>query len=139
MALSADSQREKRGLGRMVVYPVKDDAIIFKGAIVTINAAGLAIAGIDTASTTVGGIAVEKVDATDAGDGVKKIRCWVDAEFLFVATSITQAMINTLMMVVDDNTVDDAAGATNDIPVGKLTEFVSTTKGWVYVPGPTSL
>ncbi len=47
-------------------------------------------------------------------------------------------MIGTSMVVVDNNTIDDVAGATNDIPVGKLTEFVSTTSGWVYVPGLTT-
>src|SRR3990172_9400021 len=50
----------------------------------------------------------------------------------------TQAMVGVNMVTVDDNTVDDIAGATNDIVVGKLTEFVSTTSGWVHVPGLTA-
>lgn len=138
-ALARDASREKRGIGRVFHYPVKANAILYKGAIVTIDVAGFAIAATDVATNKVAGVAIEKVDATGFADGDKWIRVDADCEFLFAASSITQAMVGALMVIVDDNTVDDAAGATNDISVGKLTQFVSTTSGWVYVPGLTSI
>jgi hypothetical protein len=33
--------------------------------------------------------------------------------------------------VVDDHTIDDSSGPTNDIRVGILVKYVSDTKGWV--------
>jgi predicted RecA/RadA family phage recombinase len=51
--------------------------------------------------------------------------------FEFDATSVTQAMVGTAMYVKDDHTVDDAAGATNDIKVGELVKYVADTKGWI--------
>ena len=74
----------------------------------------------------------------EAATGNFWIQVEYDREYLFAATSITQAMVGVNMVTVDDNTVDDIAGATNDIVVGKLTEFVSTTSGWVHVPGLTA-
>jgi len=111
---------------------------IYKGAIVCIDAAGNAVAGADTAGLQVAGIAHETV-ANAGAAGAKLIVVEYDAEFLFAATSITLAMVGDLMVIVTDNDVDDAAGATNDISVGRLIEFVSTTSGWVYVPGLTGL
>lgn len=137
-ALGADSQREKRGTGRIMVFPVATGVTIYKNGIVGINAGGFAVPGADTAGLQVAGIAYEQV-VNSGADGAKKIRVEVEAEWLFAASSITQAMLGDLMVIVDDNTVDDAAGPTNDVPVGRLTEFISTTLGWVYVPGMTTL
>jgi hypothetical protein len=49
-----------------------------------------------------------------------------------VASSITQAMVGTMMFVVDDQTVDEATG-TYGVRVGKLVEYISATEGWVHV------
>lgn len=137
-ALAADSQREKRGIGRVFHVPMKASTTIFKGGLVAIEAAsGFAIPASDTAATPVIGVAIEK-KVSGGANGDTIIRVMADAEWLFVASSITQAMLGTDMVVVDDNTVDDAAGATNDIVAGKLTEFVTTTKGWVYIKGLTT-
>jgi hypothetical protein len=51
--------------------------------------------------------------------------------FEFDAASITQAMVGSAMYVVDDHTIDDYSGPTNDIRVGILVKYVSDTKGWV--------
>jgi hypothetical protein len=136
-ALSADANREKRGEGRVFALPVAGDAVIHKGALVGFDADGFAIPASDTASQVVAGVAMEAKDATGLADGAVKVRVQAGAEWKFIASSITQAMLGVEMVVVDDNTIDDAAGATNDVPIGRLTEFISTTLGWVYVPGLT--
>lgn len=129
-------QREKRGVGRVFHFPMAAVKIV-KGEIVMANAAGFATNGVDTASLIVLGVAIETVDNSGGAAGDLKIRVDADCEFKFAATSITQAMLGTTMYCVDNNTVDDAAGPSNDVAVGKLTEFISTTLGWVYVPGIT--
>jgi len=137
-ALAANANREVRGVGRTLRVPVATAKHIYKGAIVAIDANGFATPGTDTAGLQVIGIAMEDVNNTGA-DGALFVHVDCEREFLFTASSITQAMLGDLMVIVDDNTVDDAAGATNDIAVGRLTQFVSTTSGWVCVPGLTTL
>lgn len=136
-ALAADKNRLKRGTGVIFSFPMAASKI-YKGGIVHINAAGFAAAGSDTTAQVTAGIALETVDNTGGAAGAKTIRVEAQAEFKFTATSITQAMVGTNMVTVTDNDVDDAAGATNDIVVGKLTQFISTTEGWVFVPGLTA-
>jgi hypothetical protein len=135
-AITVDAQREKRGIGRVFALPMSNVKIV-KGALVCVNTSGYAVSAADTASFVVAGVAIEQVDNSGGSAGDKVIRVDADCEFKFVASSITQAMLGTDMMVVDNNTVDDASGPSNDVPVGKLTEFISTTLGWVYVPGLT--
>lgn len=106
---------------------------IYKGGLVALNAAGYAVAATDSATDVrVVGVADENVDCTV--QGAKKVRVRSGRAFLFAASSITQAMLGDTMVVVDDQTVDDAGGATNDVTVGHLIEYVSSTSGWVFIP-----
>ena len=113
-------------------YPVKGSTTIFKGSIVAVDDNGWALPAADAAAQRVIGVAAEKVINSGA-DGAKKIRVESGKDFLFNATSITQAMLGDRMHVVDDNTFDDAVG-TNTIPCGRLVEFVSTTSGYIHIP-----
>lgn len=133
--LSADANRQSRGgPGINLRYPVVASDIIYKGALVSINAAGYAIPASDTAATFCVGVADEKVDNSSGSAGDKWVRVLSGRAFRITASSITQAMVGESMCVVDDNTVDDAADTTNDVIVGRLVEFISTTEGWVYIP-----
>lgn len=140
-ALTADKNRRSRGSARHLSLPVDGGSVIYKGAIVAIDANGYAIPASDAAGLQVAGIAYEKVDNSAGANGAKRVRVEFDAEFLMDCASITQAMVGDLMEVVDDQTVDDAAGAgtVNNINLGRLTEFVSATSGWVFVPGISTL
>lgn len=133
--LTAARNRQARGEGKHAQVPVAAATKIFKGAIVMIDASGFAVNGSDTAGLQTIGVAYETVDNTAGANGALEIRVEYDREFLFTATSITQAMLGDLMVCVDNDVVDDALGAVNDITVGRLIDFVSVTSGWVYVPG----
>lgn len=135
-AITAAVNRARKGIPKQSRFLMKASITIPKGALVIADANGLADNAADTASTVVLGIAAETV--TSAASGSYWIQVEYDAAWLFAATSITQAMVGTNMVIVTNNDVDDAAGATNDIVVGKLIEFVSTTSGWVHIPGPTA-
>src|SRR3990172_5815650 len=77
---------------------------IYKGAIVHMNSSGLAIPASDTAAQACVGIAAETM--ISAATGNFWIQVEYDREYLFAATSITQAMVGVNMVTVDDNTVD---------------------------------
>lgn len=133
-ALAAARGISKRNVGYLMpAQPVAASTTIWKGAMVCINAAGYAVPASDTSGLLpVCGVADETVVNSGAA-GAKFIRLQTDAYFEFNASSITQAMVGDTMYVVDDNTFDDAAGPTNDVPAGILVQFVSTTKGMIKI------
>lgn len=136
-ALTAAAQRPARGelKGRFKI-PVEASAIILKGGIVGINAAGYAFPAVLGATVIqVAGIAAESVTGTSQGAMFVEVE--FGREYLFTASSVTQAQLGDKMLVVDDNTVDETAAASAS--VGNMTEFVSTTQCWVFVWGLASI
>jgi len=135
-AATRDLNTSMRGAEENFIgFPVADNVHIYKGTLVALNVAGLAIPAADAANAKVMGVAQEGVDNTLAGHigGGKTIKVRSGCEVRLPATSITQAMVGTTMYVVDDNTFDDAVG-TNSIKAGVLTEYVSATEGYIFIP-----
>ena len=130
-ALAADRQTGSRAEG-LDPYPVATAVTIFKGSIVAVNDAGFAIPAADAAAARVIGVADEKVVNAGA-DGAKIIRVRSGEAYDLAATSITQAMVGDIMHVVDDQTFDEATG-TNGVVAGRLMEFISTTRGMLFIP-----
>lgn len=131
-ALTADANRQQRGLTRLFRVPVAATEQIYKGAIVGIDASGFAIAAVSGGDSFVAGIARENV-LGGAADGDEWVTVEAGAEWQFAASSITQAMVGDAMLIIDDNTVDETSAASDT--VGRITEFLTTTSAWVYVPG----
>lgn len=127
----AEALIDSRPMGELRSY--KQDAnTINRGEIVVINAAGFAEAATDAADKYVVGVAVET--NVCSSQGAERITVQVGA-MLLTATSITQAMAGQSMFAVNANTVDDTAGSTNKVRVGKLLEWVTNTSGWVLIEG----
>lgn len=127
-ALAAAKKSVNRQNGE--VYSFKQGAEkIWEGALVMVNAAGYAVNATDTAGGVIAGIADETVDnsAGSVGDKSIKLRRKGIFEFVFGGTA-TIADVNTLVYVVDNQTVDLAAATTNDVLVGRIVEFVTATK-----------
>lgn len=133
-ALAAAYNRQKRGTGKIVSVPVAASTKIWKGGQVAINTSGYAVPGASTTQFITMGVAGESVDNSAGADGALRVQVEFGAEFLFTATSVTQAMLGTPMYSVDDATVDDIDS--DSIFVGIMTEYVSATSCWVFVPGP---
>lgn len=135
-ALTTAYPRTSRGHITKRSFPVNALSVIYQGGLVCLDTDGYARPAADTSGYTCAGVAYESKTG-GAADGDVWITVEFGGDFLFTASSITQAMLNTspAMYVVDDATVDDAAGTTNDVFVGNLVQFVSTTSGWVYIPG----
>lgn len=130
-ALTADRNTQSK-VGDIAIYPVSATTQIYKGSLVMVDADGFLIPAADAANGRVVGVADENVDNDPGSDGDLNCRVVAGRKFLFAASSITQAMVNQVMYVVDDQTFDDGNG-TNAIKAGRLVEFVSTTSGWIYI------
>lgn len=133
-AITTAVNRQMKGVPDMKGYACVTGVTIPKGAIVSVIAAsGLVDNAVSGTVNPVVGIAAETVTVATA---LQKIKVWYGADFLFAASSITQAMVGEPMLVVDNNTVDETSSTS--AVVGTLREFVSTTSGWVYVTGDTT-
>jgi hypothetical protein len=117
--------------GIEIDYPVAANTKIFAGSLVCANTSGYLVPATDTIGLKFVGVAIEQMDNTGGANGAKKVRVRRVGAFEFDAASITQAMVGTSMYVVDDHTIDDSSGPTNDIRVGILVKYVSDTKGWI--------
>lgn len=134
-ALAADRITKSKGHLRRQAYPLAADAVIFTGAMVCIDADGFAIPAADTAGISdVVGIATAKVDNTDGADGDVKVVVEYGGAFLLdAAAGIDQTNLGRDAVVSDDQTVTDAAAATNDITVGRILEFLDEAQDKVWV------
>lgn len=132
-ALAAAANRQARGeLKGRIRVPVKATSQIWKGGLVGCGTDGFAVAAVSGANVKILGIAAES-KLGGATDGLVYVEVEYGREYLFTASSITQAMLGQAMKVIDDNTVDETSA--NSAVAGSLTEFVSTTQGWVFIPG----
>lgn len=131
MTVLAADQEVARKQGGLQSYPVKDDDIIYKGALVCTDADGYLAPAADTAGYKFAGVAYEKVDNTLSGHsaGGKSCRVYTEGVFLLTCTGILQTMVGEPMYVKDDDVVDNTS--TNYVAVGTLVQFVGTTQGWV--------
>ena len=112
-------------------FPVAANTKIYAGSLVCANSTGYAVPAADTAGLKFAGVALEQADNTGAANGALTVRLRRSGAFQFDAASITQAMVGTAMYIVDDHTMDDASGPTNDIRIGVLVKYVADTQGWV--------
>jgi predicted RecA/RadA family phage recombinase len=117
--------------GIEIDFPVAANTKIYAGSLVCANTTGYAVPAADTAGLKFAGVALEQADNTGGANGAKTVRLRRSGVFEFDAASITQAMVGTAMYIVDDHTMDDATGPTNDIRIGILVKYVADTIGWV--------
>jgi hypothetical protein len=132
-ALSADRQYQSKIAPELKSYPVKAGALIYKGAIVCVDATGYAVEGVDAAGNGVVGIASARADNTAGANGAVNVIVESGRSFLLDGSGLTQAMVGTTMFLVDDHTVQGAVN-TNGTKVGLLVEYVSASQGWVFIP-----
>jgi hypothetical protein len=136
-ALAADKNVATRGQGDVRSYKLADNVKIYKGAIVVLDSSGYARPARNNSSDTiVAGIAIEQVDNTVTGHtaGGLNVRVRSGCHFDLVTASASQAHVGTAYYALDDQTVRSTA--TNQF-AGIVTEYVSATEVWVFIPTPT--
>lgn len=111
--------------------------IIFRGALVSINAAGFVVPSSDTAELVLG-VALDEVDNSGGSAGDRTVRVDVGGAEIKVTHedgSMTAANIGDVAMAQLDNEVTSAGTSTNDPVAGVINEIVSATEVWVKLFG----
>lgn len=125
-ALTHDYDSPKLYGERFVVGPVAAATILYAGAMVCRNAAGMFVPASDTAAlSAVVGRCAKTVDNSDGADGdvdaVLEIGVFgYDMHAALVA--VADATLGVNVTVEDDHTVNIAGDTTNDIVAGRLEE-----------------
>ena len=138
-ALSANSDREAKGAGRIISYPVaKEVEEFYKGAIIICDSTGYALAGSDLSGGKFLGIAVESLSITteDAADGTHSIRCYTVGDFRFdhETGDLTIANVGDLQCVYTDNDTDDATKcSTGAVECGEIVAFEGVADIWLRI------
>jgi hypothetical protein len=114
---------------------------INKGELINYNEDGYATTASDSATDLAfAGIAIDALSQAAGGsDGDNKIRIipagtgvWVKMVFATALTVIT-GVPSTAVYVADSSSVDIAGNTTNDVPVGTIRKWLSSTSGWVQI------
>lgn len=136
MTALSDNYEGKRQEGEMIEYPVKASVTIYKGAIVAIDTStGYVCPGTDATSRIFAGIAVEKADNSSGSNGDETVRVYRKGVFQLACSSAAQTWVGKKVYIVDDNTVALAATTTNDVLVGTVVSFESSTLVKVAIDG----
>ena len=127
MALSA-AKLQKFEEGFEHGFKVAASTTIYAGAMVMLSG-GYAVPGADTASARFIGIAMTTVDNSAGADGAKTVIVRMPEAFRAKATGAAQATwVGLPVYLKDDEEVQLAAAATNDVKVGICLEVVSATE-----------
>ena len=131
-ALTADRNTPRRDRD-VESHPVKGGATIFAGALVMLDAAGLAVAGATAIGQTAVGRADERVTAVTDGAASVTVR---RGTFRFANSAagdaITRAEIGDACFIVDDQTVAKTNGANTRSQAGIIRD-VDAQGVWVEV------
>lgn len=112
---------------KLLAMPVVASDIIYKGAIVKINAAGYAAPMAAEAGAHMGGMAYEKADNSTGAAGAIKCKLMREGVFKLVSAGLTQADLGSIVYASDDQTVSTTQG-TNEVAVGRIVEVISATE-----------
>lgn len=118
-ALTANYDAERKD-GILVAYEVAARTVIYKGALVCLNAAGYAVPAADQPGLTFVGVAYDRGDNAAGDDGDVSARVWKDGSFRVAMNSPRLADLGAPAYVVDDNTV--ALAAANSVLAGTIVE-----------------
>lgn len=123
-ALTANKNRKGKLKRDSQNYPVAATVQIFQGAIVSLNAAGFAVPGADTAALkTAVGVAEQNIDNTSGANGDLTVRCGIGVYKFSIGGTLVQANVGDVGLIEDDDTVDDAT--VNSIKAGRIRELES--------------
>lgn len=141
MAVTAPQVIRRRGASPKIrKVPVAADAVLYEGTMCFEDAGG-DFTGTVLENGQFGGIVVKTIDNTGGADasaggfGAKWAEVYVDTEFLltFDTTSLAAADIGKAAYASDNFTATETA--TDLVPIGVITQIVSTSQAWVSIHG----
>lgn len=131
-ALTADRATKMRD-GNDTPVQVAASATIYTGSLVCADADGFAVPAADTAGLRFLGMAIEQKDNSAGADGDLAVVVRSGCQVLIGGSGLAQTMVGDTLCAADDQTVAAASATTNDIAVGTLAQYVSTTSAWVAI------
>lgn len=131
-ALTQDRDTKVKYEAFLQAYQLGAVKVYAGGLLKVTTATGHASAASDTAATKVVGVSKEQVDNSGGAAGAKKVVAGVGV-YKFAHSGLVQADVGQLVYVSDDQTVTNAATATNDIAAGTLMELDADGGAWVRV------
>lgn len=125
MAVTANQVIEKREGRRS--YPVAASVHIYEGTLVFLTAAGYATDVTATGVNGFVGVAVGEQDNSSGSAGDLTVEVWADGEFVLQGTGFAQADVGSKVYAEDNFTVGVSI-STASVPIGMVTEYISSTK-----------
>ena len=125
MAVTANQVIEKREGRRS--YPVAASVHIYEGTLVFLTAAGYATDVTATGVNGFVGVAVGEQDNSSGSAGDLTVEVWAQGEFVLQGTGFAQADVGSKVYAEDNYTVGVSI-STASVPIGMVTEYISSTK-----------
>lgn len=127
MALSANRNLVDQE-GKLLAMPVVASDIIYKGALVKVNAAGYLAPCAGEAGSQFAGVAIEECDNSAGAAGDLSVRVAQEGCFELPGTGFAQADVGSQVYAADDETVTLTEGTTSKQKVGIIVKYISATK-----------
>ena len=118
--------------GKVVSMPVVASDIIYKGALLKVNADGYAAPCAVEAGSVFAGIAESEADNSSGSAGDKYVNVKTKGVFLLTGASFAQADVGSVVYASDDATITKTEAANLQI-VGRIVKYVSATQVWVQI------
>jgi hypothetical protein len=125
MAVTANQVIEKREGRRS--YPVAASVHIYEGTLVFLTAAGYATDVTATGVNGFVGVAVGEQDNSTGSAGDLTVEVWAEGEFVLQGTGFAQADVGS-KVYAEDNYAVGVSISTASVPIGMVTEYISSTK-----------
>ena len=130
-AVSTDQVTRQRGSDR-ASHPAKASTLHYEGVMAFLNA-GLAEAGINSGNNKFAGIVARKTDNSAGADSALAVEVFRKGHFLLTGASLAIGDVGATVYATDNYTITKTS--TNNVAVGKIVNFVSSTQVWVDIEG----
>jgi hypothetical protein len=130
MAVTANQIIQKREGRRS--YPVAASVRIYEGTLVFLTATGYAT---DVTASGVNGflgVAIGEADNSSGSAGAITVEVWPSGEFVLEGTGFAQSDVGSTAYAEDNYTIGVSI-STASVPIGMVTEYVSSTKVRVHI------
>lgn len=114
--------------GNILSMPVVATDIIYKGALVKVNAAGYLAPCAPEAGSTFAGVAYEQKDNSAGAAGALECRAMQVGCHVMDGSGFTQADVGSMVYALEDNLITLTEGADKKQIVGKIVKFLSATQ-----------
>lgn len=127
MALSANKEVIEQD-GKVLSMPVVASDIIYKGALVKINAAGFLAPCAPEAGSNFAGVAYEHKDNSAGAAGALECRVVTHGCHVLTGSGLAQADVGSKVYATDDGVITTTEGTTSKQIVGTIVKFLSATE-----------